>query len=131
MLFLKFARMKKVLVIVVIVVTYNGTQWLGRCLSSVAREADLFVVDNDSTDGSADYVQAHFPDAKLVRSAENLGFSQPNNMGMQYALDKGYEYVYLLNQDAWLEPGALDKLVAVADAHPEYGVLSQIGRAHV
>lgn len=123
MLFLKFAKMKKVLVIVV---TYNGTQWLDRCLSSVAREADLFVVDNDSTDGSADYVQAHFPDTKLVRSAENLGFSRPNNMGMQYALDKGYEYVYLLNQDAWLEEGALDKLVAVADAHPEYGVLSPL-----
>ena len=113
--------MKRVLVIVV---TYNGMQWLGRCLGSVCQDADLYVWDNDSTDGSADFVEAEYPQAKLVRSADNLGFSIPNNKGMQYALDKGYDYVYLLNQDAWLEPGALEKMVAVADAHPEYGLLS-------
>lgn len=123
--------MKRVLVIVV---TYNGLRWLDRCLGSVAGDGrsemamtvDLFVVDNDSTDGSADYVQAHFPKAKLVRSAENLGFSKANNLGLQYALDHGYDYVYLLNQDAWLEPGALEKLVAAAGQHPEYAVLSPL-----
>lgn len=114
--------MKKVLVIVV---TYNGMKWLDRCLSSVAGQ-DVFVVDNDSTDGSADYVQAHFPKAKLVRSAENLGFSKANNLGMQYALDHGYDYVYLLNQDAWLAPGALEALVAAADKDLEYAVLSPL-----
>lgn len=116
--------MKRVLVIVV---TYNGRHWLERCLGSVAQSAvDLFVFDNDSTDGSADYVAAHFPDATLVRSAENLGFSKPNNLGFQYALKHGYDYVYLLNQDAWLEEGALEKLVAAAEAHKEYAVLSPL-----
>ena len=115
--------MKRVLVIVV---THNGMRWLERCLSSVAGDADLYVWDNDSTDGSADFVAAHYPQAKLIRSAENLGFSMPNNKGMQYALDKGYDYVYLLNQDAWLEAGALEKLVASAEAHPEYGLLSPL-----
>lgn len=115
--------MKKVLVIVV---TYNGRQWLDRCLSSVAGDADLFVVDNDSTDGSADLVSAHFPQAHLVRSAENLGFSKANNLGFDHALKKGYDYVYLLNQDAWLAPGALERLVAAAEAHPDYAVLSPL-----
>jgi GT2 family glycosyltransferase len=123
--------MKKVLVIVV---TYNGMQWIERCLSSVIGDArsgpgmtcDVYVWDNDSTDGSAEYVEAHFPQAKLVRSAENLGFSKPNNKGMEYALEHGYDYVYLLNQDAWLEEGALEKLVAAAEAHPEYGILSPL-----
>lgn len=113
--------MKKVLVIVV---TFNGLHWLERCLGSVCADADLYVFDNDSTDGSADFVAAHFPQAKLVRSAENLGFSKPNNLGFDYALKHGYDYVYLLNQDAWLEEGALEKLVAAAETHPEYGVLS-------
>ena len=112
--------------VLVIVVTHNGMHWLNRCLGSVYADADLYVWDNDSTDGSADFVQQNYPDAKLIRSAENLGFSIPNNKGMQYALDKGYDYVYLLNQDAWLEPGALEKLVAAADAHPEYGLLSPL-----
>ena len=114
--------MKRVLVIVV---AYNGLRWLERCLGSV-RSADLFVVDNDSTDGSADFVASHFPNAKLVRSAENLGFSKANNLGFDWAIRKGYDYVYLLNQDAWLEDGALEKLVAAADALPEYAVLSPL-----
>ena len=78
--------MKRVLVIVV---TYNGMQWLQRCLDSVVADADLYVFDNASTDGSADYVESHYPQALLVRSAVNLGFSKPNNLGMRYALDKG------------------------------------------
>ncbi len=115
--------------ILVIVVTFNGMKWLDRCLGSVRASefpADLYVWDNDSTDGSADFVQARFPEAKLVRSADNLGFAEANNKGMQYALDKGYGYVYLLNQDAWIEPSTLGTLVAESEAHPEFAVLSPL-----
>ena len=120
--------MKKVLVIVV---AYNGMHWLQRCLSSVTALSgevgqSLFVVDNDSTDGSADFVASHFPQAHLVRSAENLGFTGGNNLGFRYALDYDYDYVYLLNQDAWLAPGALETLVAAAEAHPDFAVLSPL-----
>ena len=136
--------------VLVIVVSYNGMPWLERCLGSVYPGAntgqfapeslktpclgantghfapDLYVWDNDSTDGSADYVAKHFPGAHLVRSAENVGFAKANNMGFQYALDHGYDYVYLLNQDAWLAPGALETLVAASQAHPDYAVLSPL-----
>ena len=115
--------------ILVIVVTFNGLPWLERCLGSVRASetpADLYVWDNDSTDGSADWVQGHFPEAKLVRSADNLGFAEANNMGMRYALDKGYDYVYLLNQDAWLAPSTLGTLVAASGAHPDFAVLSPL-----
>ena len=115
--------MKKLLVIVV---TYNSMRWLERCLSSIPAWADVYAFDNDSTDGSADFVKAHYPKAKLVRSAENLGFSRPNNLGMQWAIDHGYDYVYLMNSDAWLEAGALEKLVTASETHPQYGVLSPL-----
>ena len=118
--------------ILVIVVTYNGLKWLDRCLGSVRASevpADLYVWDNDSADGSADFVAAHFPEAKLTRSADNLGFAEANNMGMRYALEKGYDYVYLLNQDAWIEPSTLGTLVSFSEAHPEYGVLSPLQMA--
>jgi GT2 family glycosyltransferase len=108
---------------------FNGLKWLDRCLGSVRAskvQADLFVFDNDSTDGSADYVQVHFPEAKLVRSAENLGFTQANNLGFEYAVKHGYDFVYLLNQDAWLEEGALEKLVLAAESSPDYAVLSPL-----
>ena len=115
--------------ILVIVVTYNGMSWLDRCLGSVRASevpADLYVWDNDSTDGSPDFVQSRYPEAKLVRSADNLFFAEANNMGMRYALEKGYDYVYLLNQDAWLAPTTLGTLIAASQAHPEYAVLSPL-----
>ena len=115
--------------ILVIVVTYNGLRWLDRCLGSVRASevpADLYVWDNDSTDGTPDFVQSRYPEAKLVRSADNLFFAEANNMGMRYALEKGYVYVYLLNQDAWLAPDALRTLVAASQSHPEYAVLSPL-----
>ncbi|MBQ4389672.1 MAG: glycosyltransferase family 2 protein [Bacteroidales bacterium] len=121
--------------VLVIVVSHNGMRWLPRCLSSVmpgaktpdsAPEVDVYVWDNASTDGSADFVAENYPQAVLVRSRENLGFSIPNNKGFEYAIREGYDYAYLLNQDAWIEPGALDWLVASARAHPEYGVLSPL-----
>lgn len=98
--------------------------WIPRCLGSIPAWADVYVVDNDSTDGSADWIQANYPAAKLIRSAENLGFTLANNMGFQYAIAKAYDYVYLLNQDAWLEEGALETLVAAAETNPDYAVLS-------
>ena len=115
-----------------IIVSYNGMAWLERCLGSVVAssvpgtQVDLFVVDNDSTDGSADWVEARFPQARLTRCAENLGFTAANNLGFAYAMRKGYDYVYLLNQDAWLEEGALAALLDAAVAHPEYAVLSPL-----
>ena len=120
--------------VLVIVVTYNGLHWLERCLRSVAGDpsaslgmtTDVYVWDNDSTDGSADFVAAHFPQAHLVRSADNVGFSKANNMGFEWAIKKGYDYVYLLNQDAWLAPDALEALVAASEAHPDYAVLSPL-----
>ena len=115
--------------VLVIVVTFNGLKWLERCLGSVRASevpADLYVWDNDSTDGSPDFVRGHFPEAKLVRSADNLGFAEGNNMGLRHALEKGYDYVYLLNQDAWIEPSTLGTLIAAHRAHPGFAVLSPL-----
>ena len=100
--------------LLVIIVTYNGMRWLDRCLSSVASStvpADIFVYDNCSEDGSADYVESHFPSARLVRSKENLGFSKANNVGFRVALEEGYDFIYLLNQDAWVMPDTFEKLI--------------------
>ena len=92
--------------LLVIIVNYNGMKWLERCLSSLTSStvpSDVYIVDNGSTDGSQDYIRSNFKDAIFVQSEENLGFGKANNIGLQYAYEKGYEYVYLLNQDAWVE----------------------------
>lgn len=111
----------------VIVVTYKGGQWYDRCFGSL-RQSSLpvttIVVDNASDDGSVEYIREHFPEVVLIENKENLGFGRANNMGMRYALDNNCDYVFLLNQDAWIEPDAIEKLVAVHRRNPEYGLLS-------
>ena len=112
----------------VIVVTYKGKQWYDRCFTSL-RESTLpvqtIVVDNASNDGSVEYIKEHYPEIHLIESKENLGFGKGNNLGLRYAYEHGCDYVFLLNQDAWLENAdVLNKLVSLSQRHPEYGNIS-------
>lgn len=110
----------------VCVVSWNACDDLRRCLSSlpgaVADPAamDVVVVDNASTDGSPEMVAAEFPDVRLVRLETNTGFSGGNNVALEN-LDA--DYAFLLNSDAVCHPGALDALLAFADATPDAGML--------
>lgn len=94
--------------ILTVIVTYNGMRWIERCISSVyasvGASPDIMVVDNGSTDGTTDWIQTHEPGVRLVKNSENLGFGAANNIGFSFALAHGYDYVYLLNQDAWVFP---------------------------
>ena len=113
----------------VIIVTYKGKQWYDHCFTSL-RESTIpvqtIVVDNASEDGSVEYIREHYPEVILMENKENLGFGRANNMGMRYALDHGCDYVFLLNQDTWIKPDAIEKLVRVHGEHPEYGILSPL-----
>lgn len=109
----------------VIIVTYNGRRWIEKAVSSVRaseREADIFVVDNASTDGTPDWLEEQ--GVETDRMMANHGFGAANNIGLRRALERGYRYVYLLNQDAWLLPDTLGRLAAFLDEHPEYGLVS-------
>lgn len=113
--------------ILVIVVAYNGEKWLQKCLSSVYSstvKADVFVVDNASQDSSAEIVKKYFPQAILHVSKENLGFAQANNLGFAYALSNSYNFVYLLNQDAWVLKDTFAKLIEAHKAMPKFGIIS-------
>lgn len=113
--------------LLVIIVTYNAMQWADRCLNSLKASSitpDIFIVDNGSTDGTQEYIKKNYPSVIFKQSETNLGFGKANNIGLQYALDNNYDYVYLLNQDAWVMPDTFEKLIANQMRHPEYGVLS-------
>lgn len=111
----------------VIVVTYNGTQWYNRCFESLRHSSipvQTIVVDNASKDGTVEYLKENFPEIYLITSQENLGFGRANNIGMRYALDQGCDFVFLLNQDTWIEPETVETLVNCHKNHPEYGIIS-------
>jgi GT2 family glycosyltransferase len=110
-----------------IVVTYNGLQWLKKCIGSLLGSTislKLIVVDNFSTDGTLEYIRKHFPEVELIENKKNLGFGQANNIGIRKAYDVGADYVFLLNQDAWVEKDTIEKLVEVAEKNPEFGIVS-------
>lgn len=116
--------------VLVIIVTYNGIRWIDRCLSALRQSTHpvtTMVIDNNSTDGTLRYIAEHFPEVILVGKKENLGFGQANNVGLRYALDNGYDYVLLLNQDAYLQAVAIDEMFKVADGKNLFSPLHLTG----
>ncbi len=100
-----------------------------RCLSSLRQSTqptDVMVLDNGSADGTVERLRSHYPEVMIVENGQNLGFGRANNIGMKYALEHGYDAVLLLNQDAWVGSGALQRLADVSSRHPQYAILSPI-----
>ncbi|KXI28499.1 glycosyltransferase family 2 protein [Paraglaciecola hydrolytica] len=119
--------------VLAIVVTYNGKDWIDYCVGSLLASKpvpDIICIDNNSTDGTQQYLMERYPDVGLIKSTENLGFGKGNNLGLQKCLDEGYDYAFLLNQDARVEPDTIQKLVVAHRQNTEYGVLSPIHRAY-
>ena len=118
--------MKKKPKIFVIIVTYKGMRWYDKCFTSL-RESTMpvqtVVVDNTPGEDDAKYIKENYPEIHIIKTDENLGFGKANNLGMRYALDHGCDYVFLLNQDAWIETNTLGELVRIAEKYPEYGLL--------
>jgi GT2 family glycosyltransferase len=112
----------------VVIVTYNGEKWIKKCLDSLnasALSVGITVVDNVSTDGTLAIVKS-YPNVHLIQQTENLGFGRANNIGISRALKNGADYVFLLNQDAYIDSQAIDILVKYASQNPAWGICSPI-----
>ncbi len=113
--------------IVAIIVTWNGDKWIEKCLSSLEQSSipvSIIVVDNASSDQTVAIIKERFTNVQLVEAGANLGFGQANNIGLRIALQQNAEYVFLLNQDAWIKEDTVSALITIAKKHPEYGILS-------
>lgn len=110
----------------IIIVTYNGMQWLERTLSSIPDGYPVIIIDNASNDGTCEFIKTNYAQYSLLEESKNLGFGQANNKGITLALARGATGVFLLNQDAYLEPNSIGLLEAMAQKHKEYGILSPV-----
>lgn len=113
--------------ILVVIVAYNSMKWIKRCYDSLRNSSipcDIITIDNGSTDGTPQYLAKNYPEVTLYLSDKNLGFGKANNIGLQKALDEDYQFVYLLNQDAWIFPDTFSCLLNASKNNPEYGILS-------
>lgn len=106
----------------VVIPNWNGRKYLGTCLSSLRNQSfqdfETIVVDNGSTDGSVNFLDANFPEVQVVSFEENLGFSAAVNAGIR---SSSAELVALLNNDTEQDPDWLEALVRSSDEHPRAG----------
>jgi len=113
--------------VAIIILNWNGLTDTLECLESLAHldypNYEVVVVDNGSTDGSVEAIQKHFPDVALIENDQNLGYAEGNNRGVEYALQAGIDYVFVLNNDTVLCQDILNRLVVVAEAHPRVGAV--------
>lgn len=113
----------------VIVVTYNGIHWLDKCFGSLIKAntpLTILAIDNASTDGTPEQIKQLFPQVELIETGANLGFGKANNVGLIKAMENNADYVFLLNQDAWVEADTIESLIGVSQRQPEFGILSPI-----
>lgn len=109
----------------IIIVTYNGSKWINRCLGSCENE-DVIVVDNSSTDNTVQLIEVNYPNVIILKQDVNLGFGAANNLGISYALNNGADAVFLMNQDVYLFPNTINSLKEIYLQNNEYGILSPV-----
>lgn len=113
--------------VAMILLNLNGYCDTRDCLESLARlqysNFEVIVVDNGSRDDSVLQLRANFPDVLTLHSTVNLGFTGGNNLAIAHALQRGADYVLLLNNDTLVDPGFLESLVKVAETDRRIGVI--------
>jgi hypothetical protein len=111
----------------IVVLNWNGQADTLACLESLQQlhyaERRVVVVDNGSTDGSVDALRSAGPRLaiEIIEAGKNLGYAGGNNLGIRYALDRGADFVLILNNDTTVDAMLLDELVGAAERHPDAG----------
>jgi GT2 family glycosyltransferase len=108
-----------------IIVSWNAKEFLLECIDSILSQKvpaslEIIVIDNASSDGSAEAVKAKFPDVKLICNKDNYGFAKGNNIGIK-ASDG--DYLFLINSDVVVREGCLNKMIEYMNEHPKIGIL--------
>jgi len=114
----------------VVILNLNGCEVLRDCLASVFRSEPepphIIVVDNGSTDGSTDMVRNEFPQVQLIATGQNLGFAGGNNVGLQAAIEAGFLYVALLNNDTIVDPQCFAQMLTEAEQDATVGAVTPL-----
>ena len=109
----------------IIIVNYNVKYFLEQCLHSVRKashniSSEVFVVDNNSVDGSCAMIREKFPEVHLIENNENLGFSKANNQAIRLSAGR---YILLLNPDTVIEEDTLTRCLGHMEKNPDAGAL--------
>ncbi len=114
----------------IIILNWNGWRDTLECVASCRKlayeNARIVIIDNGSTDDSEKILRQNLPDVEIIQSGGNLGFAGGNNVGIRVALQRGAEYIWLLNNDTIVAPLALDRLVETAEQDLRIGIVGSL-----
>ena len=113
----------------VIIVTYNAVKWIDQCFGCLRNSTiplEIIAIDNNSTDNTLEILAADYPEVELYPSKINLGFGKANNIGIKKALERGADYIFLLNQDAWVGNSCIEGLIDLQKNNRGFGIVSPI-----
>lgn len=111
----------------VVIVTYNGEKWLKQCLDSLQKslyQCSIIAIDNSSTDNTVNILKNY--NLHLIKEFKNHGFGVANNIGISFALNNNADYIFLLNQDAFINENTISNLVHVAENNDSFALYSPI-----
>lgn len=112
-----------------VIVTYNGARWIEQCLKQLLASTyatDIIIVDNCSTDDTLQLLKPYAAKITFIETKQNLGFGGGNNIGLKKALEMNAAFIFLLNQDAYVEPGCIGTLVNSLKQSTAFGILSPL-----
>lgn len=99
--------------VLTVVLSFNSKKYIGECFDSLSKtKTDILVVDGGSSDGSVEFIKG-YPLLKLIETNKNLGYAGGNNVGLKYALENKYDFVWIVNPDIVVDPKALDEALKV------------------
>jgi len=113
--------------VTIIILNWNGKKDTIECLESLKHitypNYEILLVDNGSTDGSVECFRKRYPELEIIENVKNLGFAEGNNVGIRRAMEKGVDYMLLLNNDTVVDPNFLGELVMVAESDVKIGLI--------
>lgn len=115
--------------ILVVVVTYNGSNYIEKCIDSLISSAlsvDILVIDNASIDNTVEIINKKYPSLSIFCNKINLGFALANNIGIRHAIELNYDFVFLLNQDTVIDKFAIQHLFTNFTCNSNLAILSPV-----
>jgi GT2 family glycosyltransferase len=116
--------------VVIIILNWNRAQDTIECIESVKKLSyqnyEVIVIDNNSKDNSADLIRKRYADITLIINSQNMGFAAGNNIGIKCAAEKGYDYIWFINNDLIVDERSLAELVSMASKANKLGMVSPV-----
>ncbi|MDD4606729.1 MAG: glycosyltransferase family 2 protein [Patescibacteria group bacterium] len=115
--------------VAIIILLYNSLEYLQDCFSSLQKlnypkdGLEIIVIDNNSSDESAEFIKKNYPNITLIENRQNLGYCAGNNVGIKYALEKKYDYVFILNPDTMVDENCLNNLITTMENNERIGIV--------